>query len=209
MPLMVAAVGLGVAAPLVALIGLVIGAVMLAVYREAIEVRAVARLLALAVLGIPVGVFLLARADERIVLTILGVVVAGYALFSLFGPTLPRLENEIWSYPVGFFSGMLSGAFNTSGPPVIIYGQLRHWSPEVFKSNLQGYFQVLGAVVVITHALAGNLTPAVWRYFLASLPAILIGGGLGMFLSRYVNADVFRKIVLALLVLLGIRLMIP
>ena len=209
MPLLISSIGLATAAPLMAVVGLVIGLIMLIVYREALSVKAVLRLLVMAVPGIPVGVFVLARANEVLVTAVLGVVVAGYALYALVGPRVPKLENENWSYPIGFLSGMLSGAFNTSGPPVIIYGQLRQWPPDEFKSNLQAFFQVLGVLVVLTHALSGNLTPDVWRYFWVSLPAILLGGGIGIILSRFINPAGFRKVVLIMLVILGLRLMLP
>ena len=40
----------------------------------------------------------------------------------------------------GFFAGILGGAYNTNGPPVVIYGSLRKWSPATFRATLQGYF---------------------------------------------------------------------
>ena len=64
-------------------------------------------------------------------------------------------------------------------------------------------------MVVTTHALGGNLTPTVWRYFVVALPAVVIGGGLGIYLSSFINPEVFRKMVLILLTIMGIRLMLP
>ena len=75
--------------------------------------------------GIPLGVLMLKRVDETVVLTILGVVIVGYAVYGLLKLKLPRLDGAFWPYLVGFLSGVLGGAYNTSGPPVVIYGNCR------------------------------------------------------------------------------------
>lgn len=86
-----------------------------------------------------------------IVTAFLGVVIVAYALYALFNPTLPELAQRSWAYGFGFAGGVLSGAYNTSGPPVVIYGTCRCWQPAEFKSNLQGYF-------LLTRRLANSQT---------------------------------------------------
>ena len=117
----------------------------------------------------PVRSIFLTRVDERIALTILGVVIAGYALYALLGLKMPRLEKPVWAYLAGLFGGLLGGAYNTSGPPVIVYADCRRWPPDVFKGNLQGYFIIVSLAVVASHALNGNFTPQVWSLFWWSL----------------------------------------
>jgi hypothetical protein len=107
----------------------------------------------------------------------------------------------------GFVGGLLGGAYNTSGPPVVVYGNCRRWSPQEFKSNLSGYFVVNSVMVVSTHWLSGNFTPEVTSNFLLALPALLLGFLFGQGMDKWLNPELFRKIVLVLLVLLGARLM--
>lgn len=207
MALLPAVIGIRVATPLVALVAIVIEVVLIVRYRESLEVHAIWKVVLAAVIGTPLGVLFLSRMDERIALTVLGVVIAGYAVYALLGLKLPRLENPFWAYLSGLLGGILGGAYNTSGPPVIVYGDCRRWSPDVFKSNLQGYFIVSSLVVAGSHALSGNFTPLVWRTFWWSLPFIGIGLIAGLSLDRWLNPVTFRRVVLVLLVLMGIRLM--
>ena len=208
MALLPTLVSIQVATPLVALVGLTLETFLLIRYRSALNIRAVLPLALAAMIGIPLGVWALKEIDERLILRVLGVVIAAYALYALPGFRLPELRSPAWAYFAGLIAGALGGAYNTAGPPVIVYGDCKRWPPAEFKSNLQGFFLVASVFVALGHALSGNFTPQVWRYFLWSLPAVALGFLLGTALDRYINPLVFRKIVLVLLVILGVRLIL-
>ena len=198
--------GLQVATPLVALTGVVLEAMMLARYRESLQIGSIWRLLAASLAAIPFCVFFLRQLDERIALTVLGAVIAGYAMYALIGLRLPELRHPLWAWLTGLASGLLGGAYNTAGPPVVIYGNCRGWSPQEFKSNLSGFFVVNSLMVVTTHFLSGNYTPVVMKYFWWTLPALGLGFLAGQSLDRWLSPESFRKIVLVMLVVLGIRM---
>ena len=61
-------------------------------------------------------------------------------------------------------------------------------------------------MVVLGHALAGNLNSAVWRAYLWSLPALGLGVIAGTSLDKRLDPPRFRKLILLLLVLMGVRL---
>ena len=77
MPLLVHVVGIQTAAPLVAIISGVAEAILLLLYRADLNLRAVTRLTAASILGIPLGVFLLRRVNEGLVTAVLGILVLG------------------------------------------------------------------------------------------------------------------------------------
>lgn len=206
MPLLVALLGIQISAPLVALVAAVAEIFILIRYRAAISLRVVLELTIAAVIAIPLGVLALRNLDAEIVTTALGVILVAYALYALFSPRLPQLAGRGWAYGFGFIAGLLGGAYNTSGPPVIIFGSCRGWLPDEFKGNLQGFFLVNSAVVIAVHLFSGSYTAAVWHNFLLSLPGIALGLGAGFLLSKRINADLFRKTVLVLLVILGATL---
>jgi uncharacterized membrane protein YfcA len=206
MALLPGIVGIQVAAPLVALVGIPLEILLLLKYRSALNIHEVWPLIIASLFGIPLGIFVLKRVDEEIVLTILGIVITGYALYSLLEVKLPQMNHPTWAYGSGFLAGLLGGAYNTGGPPVIIYGNCRGWLPAEFKGNLQSFFLVVTLFVAAAHALSGNLTEVVWVDFLWAVPAIGLGFVAGTWLDRYLNPAVFRKVVLVLLVLLGLRL---
>ncbi len=206
MALLPALVGIRESAPLVALTAGTLELALVIRYRDTLNVQSVWRLLLAALVGIPLGIVLLRNLDERVVLTFLGIILVGYPVYALFNPHLPKLDGRPWPYLFGFVAGLLGGAYNTSGPPVIIYGDSHRWSPAEFKANLQGFFLLNDALVIASHALNGNLTSWVWQTYLMTIPGIAFGMIGGLALSRFINPATFRKIVLALLIVLGLRM---
>lgn len=200
-------VGLDIATPLVALVGIILEMLMLFRYHASIKFKSILGLLVPSVIAIPFGVMYLRQLNENVALFLLGLTITVYALYALTGFRLPELKQPAWAWLFGSVSGLLGGAYNTSGPPVIVYGNCRRWSPQEFKSNLSGFFLIGSLVVVSTHWASGNFTSVVWSSFLISLPGLLVGFLLGQSLDKWLNPEVFRRIVLVLLVLLGARLM--
>lgn len=208
MPLIVKIFGLQVAVPLVALIVLVLEIALFIRFRRALRVNVVSKLIISSLLGIPIGQWILAKVDEDFMLSVLGVVIIAYALYVLTNYRLPRLQHPTWAYLFGFTGGLLGGAYNTSGPPVIIFGNCRRWEPAEFKANLQGFFIVSSFWIALSHGIRGNLTTEVWRLFLPSTIAIAIGLWAGLTIDKRINSELFQKIVLWLLLLLGVSLLL-
>lgn len=208
MPLLVGVLGIQTAAPLVAIVAFTTEIFVLMRYRHALQLRTVARLAVAALAGIPLGIFLLSRFETALVTRALGVVLVAYALYALWGLRMPPLANEKWAYVFGFVAGILGGAYNTSGPPVIIYGHSRGWPPNEFKSNLQGFFIVSSITVVLSHVVSGHYTSWVGQNFLLALPGMVLGLVAGFGLDGRVNREHFRKIVLIILIVLGFRLIV-
>ncbi len=208
MPLLVPLLGVEIAAPLFALLSLLLELVSLARYRRHLRFQAVWRLMLASLTAIPFGIALAQALPERVVLLVLGTVVAGYALYRLFKLPLPRLVNPNLAFGFGFVGGLLSGAYNTGGPPVVIYGSISRWNPAEFKSSLQGFFLVNSTVVVTLHILNRHMTPDVLQGVLAAIPFVLVGLWLGWQLERRINAHVFERLVLVVLVFIGARLIL-
>jgi uncharacterized membrane protein YfcA len=208
MAMLPALMGIKTATPLVALLGLTIEIALLLRYHAAFHLQSVWRLAVASVAGIPVGLLVLSRLEESLVLAILGAVLVGYSLYALLGLRLPRLQGPAWAYGTGFLAGMLGGAYNTSGPPVVIYGDAQRWPPPEFKSNLQGFFFVTSLVVIAGHTLSGNLAHSVWLSYLLVLPAVILGILLGTRLDGRIDPVLFRKLVLVLLIVMGMRMIL-
>jgi uncharacterized membrane protein YfcA len=208
MPLLVALLGIQIAAPLVALLALIAEIFILIRYREALNLRVVWQLIIASLIAVPLGVLALGNLDADVVTAALGVILAVYAIYALFSPTLPELASRGWAYAFGFIAGLLGGAYNTPGPPVIIFGNCRGWPPDEFKGNLQGFFVVNSLAVVLVHMFGGNYSADVWHNVLLAIPGMILGLIAGFILSKRINAELFRKIVLVLLIILGIRLII-
>ena len=207
MGLVVQVLGIQVAAPLVALTAASLELILLVRHRRALNWNAVWKLSVASSVGIPLGILALKQVDERIILTVLGLVIVGYAVYALTNPRMPELSPG-WAWSFGFLAGLLGGAYNTAGPPAVIYGNGRRWSPSEFKSNLQGFFLLNDALVIAGHAVSHHLTPDVWSNYRLALPALALGLAAGLGLERLIHPEAFRKIVLWLLIAMGARLIL-
>jgi hypothetical protein len=204
MPLLAMVIGLKTATPLVAFMGPTISLLILMKGWTAGDMKAAARLIAASLLGIPLGVYGLARLPEEPLKIALGALILLYGVFGLARPGA-RIRNEKAWLPwlVGWTAGVLGGAYNTNGPPVVAYGMLRGWPPDRFRATLQGYFLPTGLMILAGHGIAGLWTGEVVKIYLYSLPAIGLGVVLGGLVNRKLTHDLFAKLVYGFLVLMG------
>lgn len=208
MPLVALVIGVKAAAPLVALVGFTLYAVNLLRYRRGFDRRVVLPLALAAALGVPLGVWALDNLDENLVKRALGVMLIAYALYGAWRPQTAPLRSSLWAWPAGFLAGVLGGAFNTPGPPVIVYGNLKQWPRDLFRSTLQALFLFSSSLVIASHGMTGHLTRATWRNYLLLVPALLLGVWAGAWVDRHISNQHFRILVLALIFATGVLLLI-
>ena len=207
MPFMIVWLGAKTATPLSALVGLLTSIFVLICYRSHFNLQAVVKLLAAAVIGVPVGTYLLNMIDARSLKILLGVIVIGYALYSLTSPKLPNLKGKFWEYLFGFFAGIMGGALNTSGPIVVIYASFKQWKPEEFRSNLQGFFIVTNIVIMVSHYFSGNLDSQFAANVGWAIGGMIVAIVVGLIISSRVNEKIFRTLVIIVLIASGIQLL--
>jgi uncharacterized membrane protein YfcA len=208
MPLLTLIVGIQTATPLVALVATTISLAILVESWRSVDLRASWRLVLSSVLGIPLGLWLLRAVPESIVKGALGVLLIGFGLYQLIRPRLPALQQQWPAYLFGLAAGVLGGAYNTNGPPVIIYGTLRRWSPKRFRATLQSYFFPTGLFILAGHGLGGLWTRGILRLYLYSLPVLLLAVLVGARVNRLISVEKFHRIVYAVLIVIGVFLFI-
>lgn len=205
MPLLTLIIGVQEAGPLVILIVILQSIAMTLRYKSAFHWKDIYLLCAGAIIGIPFGIIALSRLDEELILTTLGIVLVLYSLYSLFNKSI-RVIGRRWAILFGFFGGGLAGAYNTYGPPIIIYGNSRNWSPEALKSNVQFFGLMNSLLVILLHLYNRNYTSEVMSMFWYALPGVFIAAVLGFTFDKHINKDLFRKIILILLLLVGLKM---
>ena len=194
---------LSTASPVVALAGFTMSLSIVVANQERVDVPSAWRLIVASLVGIPFGVLLLHYAPESVVKSVLGLVLVGYGVYNLLTPRVPHLQHEKYAFPFGFIAGILGGAYNTSGPPVVIYGTLRRWSPEYFRATMQCYFFFTYMATMAGHGIARLWTPLVITLFLWALPGIGLGIYLGGKAHRLIPKPVFSRVIFGLLVVIG------
>ena len=208
MPIVAMIAGLKTASPVVALISETISlAILLPNWRQ-LHVGSAWRLIAGAFVGIPIGLLLLKGVHEAPLKLVLATVLIGFSIYSLVKPVLPTLRSERWSYAFGLAAGILGGAYNSNGPPVVVYGALRKWPPPVFRATLQGFFLASGVGVLIGHCSAGLWTRRVLTTYGLAVPVVLLSVCLGSMLSRRIPAERFVRFVYVLLIFVGALLVV-
>jgi len=204
MPLLALLIGVKGATPLVALIGLAISLIMLIrEWRELIWKDTLVLLIS-SLAGLPLGLLLLINFPENIVRLILGIILIGFGIYNLVGIKLPVLKNPILAVPFGFLSGILGGAFNANGPPIVIYGVMKGWEKEAFRASLQAFFFVSSMIIVAGHAFSGFWSRQTMNAFFASLPAVFLAIFLGEMIAKKITQQNFNRVIYSFLILMGV-----
>ncbi len=203
------------AVPVVALLGLGTNVTVIVANRRGIDRSIVLPLVAGVCVGTPFGVLLLSGADPRLLHALLGLVLVGYALQALVlrdaRDAAPRGEGALAALAAacaGTLGGVLGGAFTTSGPPIVLYAAWRRLPPATARANMQCAFLVSSLCQIALFALAGSLTRDIGAAVLRGVPAVLVGLVAGVVVGRRVDARTFRRVVLVLLLVLGVRFLV-
>jgi hypothetical protein len=209
-PLLALIIPIGIAAPVAVLLSITIAAIVVVQDWRKIHVQSMGWLLAPTFLGIPLGVALLTSVHQHLVKATLAIVIVAFSGYCLLGKEPPELQSDsrIWLLACGFFAGVLGGAYGMNGPPLVVYGAMRRWSPQHFRATLQGYFLPASVVAMAGYWFAGLWRPAVTHYYLISLPVALPAIFLGRVFNRRLQGDAFLKSVHAGLICVGLLLLI-
>ncbi len=208
MPLLTLVLGVQTATPLVALTAVTIALTIVGSSWRKIDVRTTWRLILASIVGIPLGLLLLKTAPEALVKGFLGILIILFSLYQLTRPALPALNRPNWAYGFGFIAGILGGAYNTNGPPVVIYGALHRWPPVDFRATLQGYFLPTATLIALGHGLAGMWTTEVLQTYALALPFILLAIFMGGRLNARIPANRFEPLLYITLIILGLLLLL-
>ncbi|MEZ5927403.1 MAG: sulfite exporter TauE/SafE family protein [Parvularculaceae bacterium] len=208
MPLLALMLGPQSAAPLAALCAGSLSGVMLFQNRKAVHFSEALGLIIASAAGVPVGVYALAHAPHQPFIIGLGLLISSFSLYSLLRPSPFELKDRRWRFLAGFLGGVLGAAYNTSGPPVVLYGAMRRWPPERFLAVTQAFFFPTSVMVATGHAIAGFWTHDVLTTYAVALPGILAATFIGKRVARRFSAEMLSKIVYGLCVVLGVVIVV-
>ncbi len=193
--------------PLISLFFVLLSGIRSVQLRNEFDYKKTIPLLIGAAFGIPLGIYLLSVVSERLMKSALGIVIILYSAHSLMFKRISFRPPEWSAYLFGFFSGVLGGAFNMTGPPVVLYAFTRMWTKTIIFGSLNFYFLITSIVVVVFHVMAGNMTREVTLSFITFLPALFAGMYLGGRIFIRVNDENYRNGLHILLTLAGAMLL--
>jgi uncharacterized membrane protein YfcA len=196
------------AVPLATLVSITVATIVIAQDWHRVHFRSAGWLVISTLFGIPLGLWLLTAIPEAVVKAILAVVIVGFSSYCLISRSPVRLKNDRWAWVFGFGAGVLGGAYGMNGPPLVVYGSLRQWSPEQFRATLQGYFLPASLLGMCGYWFAGLWTAAVTRHYLWTLPLVLAAIFLGRAINRRLSGHTFLRYVHIGLLVVGAVLLI-
>jgi uncharacterized protein len=177
--------------------------------RRALDWRKLWPFVAGAALGVPAGVTLLTWSDPRNVRIAVGIFLVLYSVYALFRPALKPLTSggRIGDATVGFLNGVLGGLTGLAGILVTIWCGLRGWPKDVQRTIFQPVAVAVFAMSGLWLGAKGAITADTLKFFVMGLPFVFAGTWLGLKLFGKIDEAMFRKIILALLLVSGAALM--
>ena len=139
-PLLALLIPVEVAVPLAVLLSVTVAGMIVVQDWRQVHVRSAWWLVLSSFLGIPCGLALLTLAEAHLVKGILACVIVAFSGYCLLGRKQLELKSDRLAWGFGLCAGVLGGAYGMNGPPLVVYGILRRWSPAHFRATLQGYF---------------------------------------------------------------------
>jgi uncharacterized protein len=157
---------------------------------------------AAAIVGMPIGLLVITRADDRVLTIAIATAVIAFSLLLWRGARLPA--GRPTDVVAGFTSGVLATSTGTSGPPVVIALSAKRMEPAEFRATISMIFLVQGSVALVLFAIGGQITRDAVAVALAGLPGVIVGSIVGERGFRRLDTPTFRRVVLGMLFLSGV-----
>lgn len=161
-------------------------------------------------IGIPLGASLLAVIATDILTGALGLFVLIFVYLSIANPsfrTPPRYERQV-SGLVGTAAGFVGALTSSPGPIYVMFLVGLNLKREIFSGVLAINLIIVGVLVSASYAYLGLITPARLALAAICLAPALMGLWVGNHLTQRIPKELFRRLVLAFLVLLGVNLIL-
>ncbi len=149
------------------------------------------------VLGMPLGLWVYGVTSEQVLTALIGVGVLGCTVMVWRRVKVPG--NTPVLVGVGLVSGALSTSTGTNGPPMVAAFQGMGYDPHRFRATLSAVFAGTSVFSLIGFALAGKVNAQSLWIGLVGLPVVQVGWFAGNAIFSRIDAERFRKVVLAAL----------
>ena len=202
-------IGPKLAVPLSAVVSAVNCIYLACLLRRSILFKPALMITGVAILFVPVGTLFLRDFPRSVIVRTLGVVVIVVSSLSLVNAKKLRLfASRPYKYIAGAASGLLGGAFNIPGPPLVLYSYNCDWPLRNAMATLQLMFTAVAATTILSFFLTGLLTPNTALWGLAYAPVVVLFSLAGSRISKKLNVERLGLVTNTVLLLLGISLLI-
>lgn len=178
-------------------------------FRSRHLLRGIAPLIGVSVVGTAIGTLLLAQLDQRTFAVLIATLVVIFVLRGdrLLGDDPAALRARILGPLVCFVGGVLQGTTSIASPLVGSYFHSRRLRPAEFVFALAAIFELNSIVQLVGYSLQGLYTADIFALGLVAVIPTLVAMMLGIYLRGRLDTAVFRRLIVALLVLSVLNLL--
>src|SRR6267154_5201015 len=156
-------------------------------------------------IGIPIGVILLNHINPVYLRSGVGVLLALYTVYGLARPAFKPMKIGAGSdIAIGVVNGLVGGLTGLGGVVSTISCQWRGWTRDVQRAVFQPVMFAAFVVICISMGITGAFTPETLKLYGLGLPFLLVGLWSGFKLYGKIDDEMFRKVVLILILLAGL-----
>ena len=175
--------------------------------RRVLDVRKAWPLALGTVIGIPIGVSILAYLNPVYLRFGVGVLLMIYAIYGLARPVFAPIKIGTGAdVAIGISNGLLGGLTGLGGVISTISCQWRGWPKDLQRAVFQPVLFVSFVVISVSQAAAGNITKDTLTLYVLGVPFMVAGLWFGFRLFGKIDDETFRKTVLSLLMFAGVSL---
>jgi uncharacterized membrane protein YfcA len=161
------------------------------------------------VVGIPIGMYLLVISDPSKLKFSIGILLVIYALLMLKISSFSiNVNNKSINNLVGFISGIIGGLTALLGIIPVAWFSVQRLPKNTKRGTYEPFIFITSIAAIISFAFAGLYKIEMIFDLLKIIPALLVGSWLGIKIYNKINDDLFRKVVLGLILLSGLLLII-
>ena len=175
--------------------------------RRALSWRRLAPFIIGGAVGAPIGAVLLTYIDPTYLRPAVGALLVLYSIYGLARPAFEPVQTGVRADAgIGVLNGLLGGLTGLVGLIVTIWCQLRGWSKDEQRTVFQPVMVAASALTAVSLSIAGVVTAETVNLYFLGLPLLLAGVWIGFKLYGRLDDAVFRKVLLALLLVSGLVL---
>lgn len=157
-----------------------------------------------AVVGLPVGIYLLVTVDSGVMTRAIAGIVIVFAAIMAFGWRYRGAKRWPITLGVSGFSGAMMGATSLGGPAMVLYLLSGPDGAAANRANMIAWFAVAGPFLALLLYLNGVVGAAAAWHVLLLAPGFLIGSWLGARYFRHSSERLYRNMAFLLLFAAGL-----
>ena len=175
--------------------------------RQVIPFREAAPLALPALLGAPLGVWILSVVSAGVLRVTIALVILALTVFVVFNFRSPATWPKTAGPIVGFIVGAMIAALGIGGPIMVLFLLGRGWSSQALRGLLAVLFLSMSALAMVGYGVAGLYSVERIALILVAIVPALIGFRIASLLLERMNEAVFRRGVLAVIILSSLMIL--